>query len=112
MKIFSLRNLACLAAFFVLFACGNSNSNPLIGKWEAQEGDQKATFTFAASEMTVGMGDDLLNGKAEYQKISDKAWEVTMTTTDGDSKKFKFEFSDKDHAFEVDTPEAILTRVK
>jgi major membrane immunogen (membrane-anchored lipoprotein) len=112
MKILNLRNLACLAAFVLLFACGDSNSNPLIGKWEAQMGDQKATFTFTASELSFAAGDVQETGKVEYQKISDKVWAVTTTDAGGNVEKKEFEFKDNDNCFPVDTPEATLTRVK
>jgi hypothetical protein len=112
MKIFHLRNLVCLAALCLLFACGNSNSNPFIGQWEAQMGDQKMSVTFAATDATFDIGGEQQQGKVEYKKISDKVWEMTSTDPSGASDKKECEFKDNDQFFFVDTPDMVFTRVK
>jgi hypothetical protein len=112
MKIFNLRNLVCLAAFFVLFACGDSNSNPFVGKWEAQMGDQKMTATFEATDATFDFGGEQQQGKVEYKKISDKVWEMTSTDPGGQAEKKEFEFQDNDHLVMLEASEMVFSRVK
>jgi hypothetical protein len=86
MKIF--KSLVCIFAFFLLFACGDSN--PLLGKWASQieveiensdtfqiPGDLTPITIFTRSERILELGPNQFREKVKYRKNSDDTWAIT-----------------------------------
>jgi hypothetical protein len=102
MKI--IKSLA-LFAFFLLFACGDSN--PLLGKWASQieveienndtfkiPGDLTPITIFTRSERILELGPNQFREKVKYRKDSDDIW---ATTHDGGTSWVTYKILDRDN---------------
>jgi hypothetical protein len=120
MKIF--KSLICIFAFFLLFACGDSN--PLIGKWASQidveidnhelikvPNDLIPVTIFTRSERILELGSNRFRENIKYRKDADDIWSVTH---DGGESWVAYQILDRDNIlFETDLGKTItMKRVK